>query len=208
MAEIKSKPNRKPSIKQKKALDILVGNGGNITQAMLEAGYSVATANTPQKLTDSKGWQELMAEHLSDDAVTQRHKELLNSTTLDHQVFALGPKDEKDKLSYIEADKAKALKDGKEYREIEYVTDEDIRQMFEDINCKVRRIVHRETARDVYFWVADNRSRKDAIDMAYKLKGSYAPEKSIVANINLNADKEQRARELIRGILGNRKDTR
>lgn len=195
--------------KQKKVAKIILENVGKpVSTAMLEAGYSPSMAKNPQVLTNTKAWAQLMAEYLPDHSIAERHKELLNSTTLDHQVFALGPKDEKDKLSYIEADKAKAIKDGKEYREIEYVTDEDIRQMFEDINCKVRRIVHRETARDVYFWVADNRSRKDAIDMAYKLKGNYAPEKSIVANINLNADKEQRARELVRGILGNSRNPR
>lgn len=194
--------------KQKKVAKILLENKGKpVSIAMLEAGYPPATAKNPQQLTNSQGWQELMAEYLPDDEIAEKHKGLLRATRLDHQVFALGPKNEEDKKAYIEADKLKAAKDGKEYREVEYVTDEDIREMLEEINCKVRRIVHRETARDVYFWVADNKPRKDAIDMAYKLKGQYAPDRSIVANINLNADKEQRSRELIRGILGNRKDT-
>lgn len=48
--------------KQRKALDKLVGNGGNVTEAMIDAGYSPNTANTPQKLTESKGFQELCEE--------------------------------------------------------------------------------------------------------------------------------------------------
>lgn len=49
--------------KQRKALDNLVGNGGNVTKAMRDAGYSEATLNTPQKLTESKGYEELLAEY-------------------------------------------------------------------------------------------------------------------------------------------------
>lgn len=205
MTEVKTK--RKPSIKQKKALDNLVGNGGNITKAMIDAGYSVATANTPQKLTESKAWAELMAQYLPDDTIAEKHRELLHATTLDHQVFALGPKDEKDREKYIAADRNKADKDGKEYVPIDYVTDEDIVEMLAEINCKVRRIVHRETARDVYFWAADNKPRKDAIDMAYKLKGSYAPEKSLTVKVNLSDDKQNKSNELIEGILRNTKNT-
>lgn len=191
--------------KQKKVAKILLENIGTpVSKAMIEAGYSPTMAKNPQVLTESKAWPELMAEYLPDDKVAERHQQLLNSTVLDHQVFALGPKDEEDKKSYVEADKAKAKKDGKEYREIEYVTDEDIRQMFLDINCKVRRIVHRETARDVYFWVADNKSRKDAIDMAYKLKGSYAPVKSVVANIHVNEERRQQSKSIITSILRRR----
>lgn len=67
------------TIKQEKALDELVGNGGNITKAMLAAGYSPATANTPQKLTESKGWQELLSEYLPDLLLNERHREGLDA---------------------------------------------------------------------------------------------------------------------------------
>lgn len=50
------------TIKQKKALDIMVENGGNASKAMREAGYSAKTAETPSKLTESKGYLELLDE--------------------------------------------------------------------------------------------------------------------------------------------------
>lgn len=50
------------SAKQKKAVDIAVENGGNMSQAMIRAGYSPNTAKTPQKLTESRGFAELMEE--------------------------------------------------------------------------------------------------------------------------------------------------
>ncbi|MDO8487563.1 MAG: hypothetical protein Q7S45_04665 [Candidatus Curtissbacteria bacterium] len=48
------------TFKQKLAASKLVENGGNIGEAMKSAGYSKNTAKTPQKLTESKGWRELM----------------------------------------------------------------------------------------------------------------------------------------------------
>jgi len=55
------------TIKQKKAIDNLVGNGGNVTKAMLDAGYSPNTANTPQKFTQSVAYAELLEAYLPDD---------------------------------------------------------------------------------------------------------------------------------------------
>jgi hypothetical protein len=57
-----------PTIKQRVAFNEVVGNGGNVTKAMIVAKYSPNTANTPQKLTESTGFQELCNEYgLTDD---------------------------------------------------------------------------------------------------------------------------------------------
>lgn len=61
-AKPKTKAPRKPTIKQRRAVAELVENGGNVSKAMLAAGYSPATANTPQKLTESEYVQDLMRE--------------------------------------------------------------------------------------------------------------------------------------------------
>lgn len=47
--------------KQAKALEILVESGGKmpVSKAMEQAGYSPATAKTPQKLTESNAYQQL-----------------------------------------------------------------------------------------------------------------------------------------------------
>lgn len=55
--------------RQRKAIvrmvDSSLKNGGkpNVSKAMIEAGYSKATAKTPSKLTDSKGYEELLDEY-------------------------------------------------------------------------------------------------------------------------------------------------
>lgn len=59
-----------PTIKQKKALSKIVENGGNVSKAMRDAGYSPATAENPSKLLDSKGFIQLMDEKgLTDDLI-------------------------------------------------------------------------------------------------------------------------------------------
>ena len=48
--------------KQKKALENMAENGGNVSKAMRDAGYSPQTAKTPAKLLDSVGFMKLMDE--------------------------------------------------------------------------------------------------------------------------------------------------
>ncbi len=67
------------TLKQKKATENMVENGGNVSQAMLDAGYSPNTAHTPQKLTESKGFEELRDQYLPDDDVFLAHKESLEA---------------------------------------------------------------------------------------------------------------------------------
>ena len=53
--------------KQKKAAKNMLENGGNVSKAMRDAGYSPATAHNPQKMTDSDGWNELMDKNFPDE---------------------------------------------------------------------------------------------------------------------------------------------
>lgn len=134
------------TIKQKKAIDKLVENGGNISKAMRDVGYSPQTAKTPQKLTESKGWKELMDKYLPDSLIAKKHNELLNASGIDHMVFPLN------------------------------VSDKEIKELLKEANCIVKKIMHSETQTHVWFFSADNNARKNALDMAYKLKGSYQVE--------------------------------
>jgi hypothetical protein len=53
--------------RQKLAVDKIIENRGNVSRAMLEVGYSPATARNPKNLTDSDGFKELMETYLPDD---------------------------------------------------------------------------------------------------------------------------------------------
>lgn len=64
-------------MRQKIVLDKVLENGRSVSAAMREAGYSPETAKVPGKLTNSKGWQELMKKHFPDSKLAALHKKLL-----------------------------------------------------------------------------------------------------------------------------------
>ena len=71
------------SERQKKALAILVESGGkaSVSGAMREAGYSPATAKTPQKLTESKAFAQIMEESgITDIKLSEVLKDGLEAT--------------------------------------------------------------------------------------------------------------------------------
>jgi hypothetical protein len=73
-----------PTLKQKKVVKELSENIGlPLGEAMRRAGYSKRTSETPQRLTDSKGWEELMKEHLPDKKLIEVHKAGLKATFTD-----------------------------------------------------------------------------------------------------------------------------
>ena len=84
-----------PTVKQKKAIKELVGNGGNVTKAMKDAGYSPNTANTPQKLTESKGWAELLEKYLPDDKLLAKHDAALEANKIISANITYGEANEK-----------------------------------------------------------------------------------------------------------------
>lgn len=100
-----------PTLKQRRAVELVMENHGNVSRAMLEAGYDPTTAKNPKNLTDSDGWKELMNQYLPDDYLAKKHRQ------------------------FIDSDK-------------------------EEIGIK-------------------------ALDMAYKGKGSYAPDKTLNVNVEL-----------------------
>lgn len=72
---------KEPSMKQTKAIEYALENGGNISQAMLKAGYSPATAKTPQKLTQSQAFQRAMEKAgISEAKLAERLNEGLDAT--------------------------------------------------------------------------------------------------------------------------------
>lgn len=200
LKKIDKRKTKSVSPKARNVAKILAENHGMaMGEAMIRAGYSPITALKPSNLTNSKGWQELMDEYLPEENVAQVHRALLNSHNIDHMVFPLGPKDETEIEQFIAREKEKTEKAGKVYVEVDYLSDEHIREMLKDVNCTVRRIVHGEQARHVYFFAPDNRARKDALDMVYKLRGSYAAEKHDVRHFSLLGLGKRRDEEMLNG---------
>lgn len=65
-----------PTIKHKIAFKEVV-NGSTLTDAMKVAKYSPSAVKRTNKLTRTKGWQELMEKELPDGLLAKKHRELL-----------------------------------------------------------------------------------------------------------------------------------
>lgn len=84
------------TVKQSKAMTYALENGGNVSKAMTQAGYSKAMAKNPQKLTRSQAWIEVMEEAgLSDRELAKTLREGLKAsktvTSLSGDILATDP---------------------------------------------------------------------------------------------------------------------
>ncbi len=82
------------TFKQKLVFKKMVDLGGSIGKAMVAVGYSKATAKTPQKLTESKGWKELMGYCIPEEELAKKHSELLDAVKINHFTFPNSMSDE------------------------------------------------------------------------------------------------------------------
>ncbi len=131
----------------------------SMEEAMLANGYSPSYAKSSTHLKETSSWKTIVNTVLSDEKLGQVHNELLNATRLDHSVFPPFNSG-----------------DGKKKKIGDDLTDELIIELLASVNCTVKKIIHGEQARHVYFWSPDNRAKKDGLEMAYKIKNKYAPE--------------------------------
>jgi len=136
------------TIKQKLAVSKMVENGGNIGKAMIAAGYSPATAKTPQKLTDSRGWQELIKDYFSDKALVQLHRSLLFAEKVKTYTFT---KNEDD--SFI-----KEVIEAVSQNKLVYVRKTNVNKI-------------------AYYSSPDYPIRGNALHLVYKVKGLYSATK-------------------------------
>lgn len=77
------------TLKQKQAVKNVVENRGNVSRAMLDAGYSPKSAKNPKNLTESEGWRELLNSQLSDAKLLRKHNQLLNAKSENVQLGAM-----------------------------------------------------------------------------------------------------------------------
>lgn len=137
------------TIKQKKAMKDLSENIGKpVSRAMRDAGYSKSTSRTPARLTESKSYREFFAEVFTPEYLRKHHEELVAAKALAH------------------VNMPHKLKD------------EDIKELIEAVpGCvflSTKRFMNQCVA---FFFAPDLKIRREAMDMAYKLTGDYAPVK-------------------------------
>lgn len=179
---------------QKMAENVRNGNPKTKGEILKESGYTESVSESPTKVTNAKGFQELMEEYLPDDEVMRVHQELLTSTRIDHMVFPLGSK-HKEEIP-LEGDIPEGLEEKLKDSQSKNLSDDEIREMIAEIGCKVRRIVHGETARHVYFWSPDANTRKAAVELAYKIKGRITNKVQFNGELRVNPYKDLTTEEL------------
>ena len=69
------------TIRQEKAFKELVENGRTKGEAMVKACYSKNTSLAPTKMTNSKGWQELLEKYIPDDKLSKVLNDGLKAVT-------------------------------------------------------------------------------------------------------------------------------
>lgn len=163
-------------IRAKLAMKKIVENRGkSISKAMEAVGYSPKYAHNPNQFTKTKTFIELMDEYLPDEMIAQRHDELANAGAIQHYTFpAIIRERVVDNPNKKAGGKIKAKKP-----EAECISDEEIKTTIEAVpGCKLIYIKYDafQGGKTAYFQAPDYKNRKDAIDMAYKLRGKYAPE--------------------------------
>lgn len=161
---------RTPTARQVAAVQNLVGNGGSRGAALIAAGYSAATAHTPDKVFGSPTVVSLMdSMGLSIENLTKAHRDLLNAYRPEQMSFP--PLGDKPVRRW-----EKTIGKGKDAVKVSNVlTDDDIREFLEGTGYRVASIVHRKTERVAHYFVLDTRAVTNALDMAYKIRGAYAP---------------------------------
>ena len=144
---------RKPSLKMKRTALILAQNPRkSMGAAMVEAGYSKHTANRPSDVTTSMAWRVLMDQYLPDEYIVAKHLELSEASKLEHLSVPFG---------------------GESMPSLD-----EVRQLVEVIPSavylghSVAEAFGQRQLRIIYL-APDYRSRKDAIDLAYRLRGRF-----------------------------------
>jgi hypothetical protein len=123
---------------------------GNGTEAALK-NYDTTDENVAASIASENLRKpkivKTLAEYFPDDFLAQHHLELINQKKVEYFVFS------------------KKLKD------------EEIEQLVEESGFKVINIRATMMGKMAFYSVPDSKAKKDALDMAYKIKSTYAPEK-------------------------------
>jgi len=127
-----------------------------IGKLMKSVGYSKSYSEKPKLLKGTETWNELMGIFIPKSKLAMRHGELVNFSSIEHYIFPSSGR-------------------GKNKKQ---VSNKEIKAIVESVpGCKLIYIKPDfYTGKVAFFQTPDGRIRKDAVDMAYKLYGAYAPE--------------------------------
>ena len=170
--------NKTPTFSQIRVVSsILSGVAKSPTEAVRMADYGAKTIDNPNRVIKSKGVAEAIDMiGLDDIELAKTNKEILKkSYKIETATFPPIPKQRKDE------------KDN-EYKERikDVITNEQIREIIGGNGGFVKHIGEGNGGRNVTYTFPDNHSRLKALELIYKVKGSFAPTKNINKSMNNN----------------------
>lgn len=139
------------AIKHKKVYETLTKNLGKSSKKISIEEAMIAQGYSPSyaraaQLKNTKTWQKLMDEYLPDELLSTTHHELIIARKLDYMLFTAE------------------------------IDDASIYELLASVGCTPKKIIHGMQGVHVWFFVADNKIRKDATELAYKIKAKMSPE--------------------------------
>lgn len=154
-------------IKAAKVIRKIVESNGkkvNVSKAMREEGYAPGYAKNPQNFTRTKAAQALLEKFFPDSKLHKKTEELQQASRPASMLFP-------------------ASKIGKR---LEHVPDKEIKQTMAAMGLKCVHIREQTfpPAKVAYYLAPERKIQLGANEMAYKLKGSFAPEKVDVRDVN------------------------
>lgn len=157
IAPKKTKVKGVVALKHKAVLDNLtkkVGKDGK-RATMVQAMIDAGYSRSyaeSSNIKTKKSWAQLMEEYLPDTLLADTHHELMKASKLDYMLFS------------------------------SEISDEDIYTLLQSKGIVPKKIIHGVAGTHVWFFLPDNKIRKDAIELGYKVKGKMAAEKIEVTN--------------------------
>lgn len=167
--------NKAPTLKQSTAIKHMLEKGGSVASAMRSAGYSPATIKNPDHLTKSKAFIKILEKAgVTDNLLAKKHVALLNSSRLDRETFD-------------------AVRKGRKWV---HFTDEQIKTSIEGTEenptgCRIMYIKTFPEQRIALFRTPDNPAQAKALEMGYKVKDHFAPDKFELVEHELTPEEQE-----------------
>lgn len=137
--------------------DIKKGRKVSVSRSIRETGlYSPSYAKEPQKLTASKGWNDLVKQYLPDSFLNQRHRKLFDQKKVEYFSFNLKK------------------------------SDEEIKAAVEDAGLELINISHTTDSKLAWYSVDDVHAVTKALEMAHKIKGVYLADRTTTPEVVIN----------------------
>lgn len=151
---------KKPSLRQQAALAVIEENRGKViskAEVLRRAGFSKSTVENPDRVFGTETWEKLLKKHLPDTFLASKHRQLMSQQKL--------------KKEYVPVD----------------TSDDEITEMCNRLGMDLLRIGLTKDKKAKVLWLAEPNvdALRHGLNMAYDLKGKYAPKKVETTTTNL-----------------------